>query len=157
MWTYSLAVYNRPGVQPLLLQLQDDFGADINLLLGCCWLAADAKALTADDLSALIRASEQWRAQCIIPLRAVRRFLKSRPQVESLYQRAKTLEVDAEQWQQDQRSAGNLPASELCTDELALHNLRQYCERLPGVEWQAVAGLISELVALTGLKSRPGC
>ena len=161
LWAYSLKVYDKPGVQPLLLQLQDNFGADINLLLGCCWLAADNRAVTDDDLSALIKVSAKWRAECLMPLRAVRRFLKTQQQAESIYQRAKMLELDAERWQQDQMyqwlSVLKTPLSELPDKEqLALYNLQQYCARLPGVDWAAVAPLVSELVVLLGMNPTPG-
>ena len=155
LWQYSLAIYQRPGVQPLLLQLQDDFGADINMLLGCCWLAKNARALTDDELAALINASASWRAQCIMPLRAVRRYLKSQQHTDALYQRVKALELDAEQWQQDRMyqllTADDYSASRHSADQLALHNLRQYCGRLPGVEWECVTGLIGELIVRVGL------
>ncbi len=150
LWQYSLAVYGKPGVEPALLQLQDLFGADVNLLLSCCWLATKAKALTEQQLSTLIMASAKWRAECITPLRSVRRFLKSQQQAECMYERVKMLEIEAEQWQQDQMfqriDIDGLPSSILVADELALQNLQLYGTRLPGVEWSSLSSPMSELV-----------
>ncbi|MEE8058544.1 MAG: TIGR02444 family protein [Pseudomonadales bacterium] len=152
LWTYTLEVYGKVGVELILLQLQDDFGADINMLLCCYWMAAASREMTNEDLAGLIKASAKWRAQCIMPLRAVRRFLKSQQGVESIRERVKTLEVDTEQWQQAQMyrqlSSGNMRSSQQQVDALALQNLRRYGAHLPGVEWEDIAGLMSELVAV---------
>ena len=157
LWEYTLAVYDKPGVKSVLLQLQDGFGADINMLLSCCWLAEHGRALNDEDLSALIQSSAEWRAKCIIPLRTVRRFLKSQQWAESIYEQLKTLEIDAEQWQQNQMyvwlSTVDLPASQRPAGEIALQNLQRYGMHLSGVEWSDAAGLLGELVSVAGLKS----
>lgn len=155
LWLYSRSFYPRPGVESLMLELQDKLGADVNILLCCCWLAEQGRVLAADDLAALIKLSAVWRAECILPLRAVRRFLKARSEASGIYQRVKSLELDAEQWQQDQLQQyvnclqlqrSNLPASE----QAACH-MQQYFSCLPGVEPAAVAGKVNQLLAVSGL------
>ena len=39
-WDYSLKTYNRPHVGKACLRLQEEAGADVNLVLLCLWLAA---------------------------------------------------------------------------------------------------------------------
>ena len=36
-WDFSLEIYAKPGVAQACLALQDECGADVNLLLFCCW------------------------------------------------------------------------------------------------------------------------
>ncbi|HEX6103216.1 MAG TPA: TIGR02444 family protein, partial [Alphaproteobacteria bacterium] len=36
-WSFSVALYGRPGVAPACLALQDRFGCDVNLLLFAIW------------------------------------------------------------------------------------------------------------------------
>ena len=38
-WRTSLELYAREGVSRALIALQDRRGADVNLLLYCCWTA----------------------------------------------------------------------------------------------------------------------
>lgn len=76
-WQFSLAVYGGEGAGRACLSLQDRLGADVNLLLFCCWLgAARGRILSPDELSRLIEAVAPWRSNVVGPLRAVRRYLK---------------------------------------------------------------------------------
>lgn len=102
-WQYSVAVYDRPGVAASCLALQDGRGADVNILLYCCWRAAcgDA-ALDRAALEPIISRVASWRNDVIAKLRAVRVRTKTgitgvspttlAPFRESL----KALELDAE-------------------------------------------------------------
>ncbi|MCR8922219.1 TIGR02444 family protein [Dasania sp. GY-MA-18] len=98
-WQYSLTVYRRPAVAELCLQLQDDYGVDINMLLCAAWLASIGQPLTASLLQTLQTESEQWQQQCVQPLREARRFLKHNSSAD-IYQQAKALELQAEAVQQ---------------------------------------------------------
>lgn len=76
-WRFSLAVYGTEGAGRACLDLQDRLGADVNLLLFCCWLgAARGRILSPDELGRLIKAVAPWRGNVVGPLRAVRRYLK---------------------------------------------------------------------------------
>ena len=46
-WSFSLTVYGRPGVEAACLELQDRFGADVNLALYCLWIG---RSLTPEAL-----------------------------------------------------------------------------------------------------------
>lgn len=100
-WAWSLEVYARPGVEQILLDLQDRLGLDVNILLYACWIAAKRQqALSVGDCEGLLADTADWRCNVIVPLRGVRRFLKwqkAGPGVEALRERAKSLELEAEQ------------------------------------------------------------
>ncbi len=100
LWRYSLAVYDRQGVAPLLIALQDQHHADVNILLCCAWLGSQGEILSPASLEQLVAISSTWREQCVQPLRAVRRFLKGRSGEEAFREQVKALEIDAEQRQQ---------------------------------------------------------
>ncbi len=75
-WQFVTEVYGRPGVAAACLELQEQGGVDVVLLLvagyaGRCGIALDAASL--DRLDDRIA---EWRARIVRPLRAVRRTLK---------------------------------------------------------------------------------
>ena len=149
-WQYSLSVYGRPGVEQPLIQLQDEYGADVNLLLCCCWLGQQGVVLSSEQLSALIKASARWRGECIIPLRGVRRFVKEQAEAGDFYQQLKQLEIDAERIQQDlmyQQLQELTSGAGSADDQACSQNLQTYTATLPGVEWHDVADTIAELIA----------
>ena len=100
LWQYSLTVYSRPQVEPLLLALQNRHHADVNLLLCCGWMGSRGQLVSPEGLQALMDLSAPWREQCVQPLRGVRRFLKGLPGHEALREQVKALEIEAEQRQQ---------------------------------------------------------
>ena len=72
-WDFSLAVYGREGVAAACLALQERHGADVNLLLFCCWHARSGRgALAGEGLRRAAAAVEPWHGQLVRGLRAVR-------------------------------------------------------------------------------------
>jgi uncharacterized protein (TIGR02444 family) len=100
-WTWSLEVYARPGVEQVLLDLQDRLGLDVNILLYACWVAANRQpALSVSECERLLAETADWRGKVIVPLRGVRRFLKGQEAgtgIVEMRERAKSLELEAEQ------------------------------------------------------------
>jgi uncharacterized protein (TIGR02444 family) len=77
-WNFSLAVYRARAVQNECLDLQDQFGLDVNLLLLCAYLGAGhGVALTSDDIASARQEVDQWNEDIVKPLRAARRNLKT--------------------------------------------------------------------------------
>ena len=77
LWLFSLKVYGNPDVEPACLRLQENAGADVNLVLFCCWLGlADYGQVAAPQLRDLLIATSRWHEKSIGPLRALRRDLK---------------------------------------------------------------------------------
>lgn len=113
-WAFSLAVYRKPGVAEACLRLQDGGGADVNLLLYCCWMAGVADApLGRDAVAKAAARTEDWRAGVVVPLRAVRRRMKEgfagvpAESAESLRSEVKRAELAAERLQQDMLYRGS--------------------------------------------------
>jgi len=101
-WRFSLAVYAAPGVAEECLALQDEFGADINLLLFCAWAGTKRAGVLGDaDIAGAEAAVVNWRNDVVRPLRAVRRTLKRIEGDDSgLRSKVKTVELAAEQVEQ---------------------------------------------------------
>jgi len=75
-WDFSVRTYRTHGVADACLSLQNDYGADVNMLLYCCWIGAVAGRFD-DELFA--RASDfatQWAEHVVIPLRSARTWMK---------------------------------------------------------------------------------
>lgn len=78
-WEFSLAFYAREPVGAACLSLQDRRGADVNILLLCCWLATLKLTINEAGLRAAIEAVADWRRNVLEPLRAVRRQVVNAP------------------------------------------------------------------------------
>jgi uncharacterized protein (TIGR02444 family) len=77
-WNFSLAVYGASAVQDECLNLQDQFGLDVNLVLLCAFLGAGhGAALTSGDIASARQVVDQWNEDIVKPLRAARRNLKT--------------------------------------------------------------------------------
>lgn len=106
-WEWSLRIYARPGVEALLLTLQDRHGLDVNLLLWRLWCAerfeepSDLVGRKAAD------AMRRWSDDVTAPMRRVRRALKAGPQqalagrAAAVAERLKQIELAAEKIAQD--------------------------------------------------------
>jgi uncharacterized protein (TIGR02444 family) len=106
-WRFSLQFYRLPGVADACIALQEEAGADVNLLLFLLWHAAQGRALSAAEVARLEQRIAVWRERAVIPLRAIRRALKS-PQglieagaAEAFRTRIKAVELEAERLQQE--------------------------------------------------------
>lgn len=133
LWQFSLDFYRRPGIESLCIQLQDEHGDDVNLLLLCCWGAVQGLELSRDYFATLLAdvTLQHWRTRCIEPLRRLRRELKplSLEGADSLRASVKNLELQAEKLQQDYllRSLSALTgAAEAGNPLLLVANLRNY-------------------------------
>lgn len=150
LWHYSVERYQRAGVEPLLLALQDRFGADINLLLAACWLAFEGRQLSAADARRARLETASWQGNCVQPLRAVRRYLKTVPGCESLRAQVKALELDAESMEQQRLSTclqhcAQAPVAENFRS-LAERNLAAYMVEAGGMAWNGVSDLLLSLI-----------
>jgi uncharacterized protein (TIGR02444 family) len=83
-WTFTLAVYQKEGVSPACIALQDRLGLDVNFLLLCLYAGSRSHKLGADDFGRIEACVAPWRENVIHPLRAVRRWLKEQQLLEKL-------------------------------------------------------------------------
>lgn len=129
-WDYAVAVYDRPGVAPDLLALQDQFQTDVNMILFCLWLGQHRQDI-APILAEALTISETWRMS-IAPLRTARRALKAqlerRPDLVELRERIKACEREAERRQIGDLAALVTHTAVTAADarNCARHNLEQY-------------------------------
>ena len=108
-WDFSLRTYGTPGVPEACLALQDGLGADVNLVLYCCWAGGRAAPLDDTAFDRAFAFSGEWAGRVVRPLRAVRRWMKqtgcgSGPMDAAaclaLRERIKGVELEAEKLQQ---------------------------------------------------------
>jgi uncharacterized protein (TIGR02444 family) len=145
-WTFTLELYGKPGVAPALIGLQDRLGLDVNMLLYCCWVGADGRRLSREDLKAVEAVAESWQSEVVRPLRALRRRLKGgfppmpADRVESYRKRVNELEIEGEHIVQNamaketrgERQAGtDTAAAAVCANLQAYLKLRHAPVEVP--------------------------
>ena len=81
-WSFTLSVYQKEGVSPACIALQDRLGLDVNFILLCLYAGTRGRALDAGDFSRLEERAAPWRKNVIHPLRGVRRWLKEQQLLE---------------------------------------------------------------------------
>ena len=119
-WDFSLAFYALPDVAPAFLRLQDECGADVNVMLFLLYLARAGRALPASEVARIHALAAPWRAEIVGPLRQVRRRLKAavgafEPSASAaLRARVQRLELAAEKLQQ-QTLERRFPSAEVGT------------------------------------------
>ena len=140
-WDFSLALYGRPAVAPACLALQDEHGADVNVLMWCCWIGASGRGVVEPaELDTVLAAVRWWQDDVVMPLRHVRRRLKgvssTAPEdvVETVRKRIAKVEIDTEHVQQLMLSAMARPARATRAAERragdAARNLKRYVAAL---------------------------
>ena len=75
-WDFSLRFYAQPGVPAVCLVLQDDGGADVNVVLSLLFLATQKRSLDDAAVARIDAAVTAWRDEVVRPLRSARRHLK---------------------------------------------------------------------------------
>ena len=156
-WRFSLQLYRRPGVADACIALQEEAGADVNLLLFLLWHAAQRRALSVEEVAGLEAKVAAWRERAVIPLRAIRRTLKS-PQAlveagdaEAFRTRIKAVELEAERLQQEAMYAIAAPSGEpFASPAAAAHASIEAYEKVRARPFAqpAVETLLSQLCAM---------
>ncbi len=77
LWDWSSDVYAAPGVSDACLHLQDDAGQNVPLLLWAAWVAKTGRYPDAETLEAACDTARAWTDTTIVPLRSIRRAIKS--------------------------------------------------------------------------------
>lgn len=148
-WDYSVRQYAQPGVAQACLELQEEHGLDVNMLLYGAWLASEGRQPDRDHLEALAGQVQDWRERVVQPLRGLRVQWKGFTPAEALREQLQGLELEAERVQQDMMQAfyvaSTLPASE--TTEVA-RNLVIVAESTAahGNDWQAETRRLAALL-----------
>lgn len=146
-WEFSLRFYACEGVAQACLQLQDEGGADVNVLLYLLFLAEQRLLAGRRDVEILDACVALWREQTVRPLREMRRRLKqqsdiaSAAQQETFRNRIKKVELEAEKLQQlalEREGAKLRLASAPAREEAAQLNINAYIAHLGGLPGNAV-------------------
>lgn len=74
---HAFAVYGTAGVGETCVALQDRHALDVVMMLYLCWLGRHGVSLDTDSLEKAIQAVEGWREEVVLPIRRVRRALKT--------------------------------------------------------------------------------
>lgn len=146
-WEFSLGFYARESVAPACLQLQDEGGADVNLLLYLLFLADQRLLANGRDVATLDKSVAPWREEAVRPLRNLRKRLKHEtgavPPAErdSFRNLVKKIELESERLQQLalEREGARLSLDSAATrEESARRNIHAYSAYLGGLPDNAV-------------------
>jgi uncharacterized protein (TIGR02444 family) len=75
-WDFSVRTYRTEGVPDACLSLQNDYGADVNMLLYCCWVGAVHGQFNDTLFGQSSGFSDQWCDSVVARLRAARTWMK---------------------------------------------------------------------------------
>ncbi len=151
-WRFSLRFYSRPSVAAACLALQDEAGADVNLMLFLLFLAEHKRQVAREDIARLDSTVSAWRDRVVKPLRDLRRVLKTGigeipiAVSETFRGQIKRLELESEQIEQhllEGCEPATLGVSSPSRDRIAEANLTAYGEYLGGFPAQALATILA--------------
>lgn len=106
-WTFSLGFYRQGGVPEACLELQDCCGVDVNIVLFLLWSATLRRRLGVGETRALADKVRTWQNDVVVPIRNLRRFLKTPPPLldvgtaELFRTKIKAVELESERLQQE--------------------------------------------------------
>ena len=93
LWDYALVAWARPGVSEVCLQLQNQHGQCVALLLWRAWATTEGRQVSGSTARRAINLARLRESKINAPLRAARRALAGAPEgVEA----ARAAELDAE-------------------------------------------------------------
>lgn len=137
LWAFSLHYYARPGVSDLCLRLQDEHGANVNLVLWALWLGFRGQLLDVAQLAHAQRKVHSWDQHYVLPLRQLRRRLKvefgtSDDAIEAVRAQIKQAELLAEKHLQQllETVPGSLEQGAVASAQIMANNLRVYLRTL---------------------------
>ena len=136
LWQFSLNLYAEPEVQQACLNLQDNYGADVNLALFLLYQGSLGRQLSQETIQTIDQETCSFRERVIQPIRALRKSLKGKHYSvdtggDSLYQNMLSLELCAEKLVQTHLQCINFTAdSEHLTAQAAEKNLYAYAKLL---------------------------
>lgn len=106
LWTYSLKLYSSEDIKQLCHLLQDNYDANVNIILWCCWYAASDYGQTSEELlKRIITESAIWQDNVTRQLREIRHWLKDKQKNDLILHYGKQvmeLELTSEAIQQKQ-------------------------------------------------------
>ena len=107
LWDYAVEIYSRPGMSDLCLMFQDDYGADVSIILFISWCSAQGIRIDDQLLTRVEQSIGVWNRDMVVPLREMRRELTlnsggmTRKTVSAFREKLKALELEAEHLELD--------------------------------------------------------
>ncbi|WP_052480819.1 TIGR02444 family protein [Gilvimarinus agarilyticus] len=103
LWDFALELYQQPDIEVQSLQLQDEYGVRIPVLLFICWLDISGKRAGPEALETVLKKTAAWYQQVVVPLREARRWIKSQAPLDESQSHCrgqiKAAELAAERWE----------------------------------------------------------
>ena len=162
-WRFSLRFYRRREVADACIALQEEAGVDVNLLLFLLWHATQKRALSTAEISELEGRIAPWRNMTVVPLRSLRRALKSPPALvgsataEVFRTKIKAAELEAERLQQEAMYELAVPSllgkDAVSLEEAARANIAAYAALCGGAFPSSASETL--LAALASLERNP--
>ena len=141
LWDFALKIHARPGVEAVYLRLQDDHRQCVSFLLWRLWTVVEARPVDARLLGDAALAAKGWEAAATLPLRGVRRRLKTN-----------VTAIDAD-GQAALREA--IKAAELQSERLLLEALETLTPAPSGAAQDIDRGLMAATLAWGGTPAPP--
>lgn len=76
LWDFAVAFYAQPQVADTCVRVQDEYKANVCLLIAMCWLDTCSQPLSDAEFARLKTHIAGWTIQIVEPLRSLRRQLK---------------------------------------------------------------------------------
>lgn len=74
LWNYTCNLYGEAEVEAACLSLQNNYSADVNVILFLCWLGSQEIFINNHkNLPSIVEVSRQWQKDIIEPLRHLRK------------------------------------------------------------------------------------
>ncbi|MDA7720844.1 TIGR02444 family protein [Alphaproteobacteria bacterium] len=128
LWSFAVTIYQRDGVAPACLDLQEQCQIDVPLMLCAVFACLEGKDISDADLTQLHNLASPWQGDIVQSLRRIRTQLKTGPHpapnavTEDLRNKIKAAELTAEKIQLEmmQAWANRLAAIDIVDDLPAL-------------------------------------
>ena len=105
LWDYSLKLYTQEDIKQLCITLQDNYDANVNIVLWCCWYASELGQFSQEFLNQILASNAPWHDHVTRQLRQARQWLRNNQQnklVQPFRQQILQLEITSEAFQQKQ-------------------------------------------------------
>ncbi|WP_188152323.1 TIGR02444 family protein [Teredinibacter waterburyi] len=77
LWDYANRVYAHKEVESLVLDMQDEYYANVDIILWCCWLDSEGIPLSCEVLDDILISVDTVSQSTLLKIRDVRRYLKN--------------------------------------------------------------------------------
>ncbi len=135
-WNFSLRIYAQPAAKEALLELQNQYGLNVNILLYCCWIALVQQGqLSQPEIKHLSISTHLWHENIVTNLRLLRdKLTNATSALRALREEVLNVELMAEQVEQLLLAGSVLPKTPRNRRNLgqkagnACHNIANYCK-----------------------------